>query len=406
MLTFSDLIIRVAELAGSAHYTDNGQGKAAIPIDPHDLDKCKRVVNDAIRTFIADCPPKGWRWMKRLAQVTFDLRTPYSSTADSGSATTLVDASLSTVANAYVGWTLAITGGTGADQTATITAYDETSGTLTFAALATALDDTSEYTLSPSDSRIIDWDKARYYLPQYFNGTIDGPIRYAAGSYQSAHIDWADESYIRLRRSPVVNTGFPMFAAIVPHEPSSASLTATRRWELIVDPQPVREDTVEFPYTLQFEDMQLEAGTATSGTTEQLADANRTEPDEYFTGWVLRIIDGTGAGQTATVTSYASSTFAFDTIATAPDDTSVYVVEPAANLHPAGQQFDGAIRDAVLAETEKQFEDVLGNYVQYYRQVSLPQAQLLDARSAPRKLGPRGVVHERIWTNVNYNPRS
>lgn len=332
MLTFSELVKRVAELSGSAYYTDNGQGRAEVPIDQHDLDKCKRVVNDAMRTFIADAPIKGWRWMRRLAAVTF------------------------------------APDGEGPDN--------------------------------------INEDPARYYLPQFFGGTVDGPIRYAAGTPHTAHIEWADEGFIRAQRAPVVNTGHPLFAAILPHEPATQVLTPTRRWELIVDPKPVAEHTVEFPYTLYFDDMHLETGEATGGSNTTLEDTNRAEPDDYFEGWVLRVIDGAGSGQTGLVTDYTAGTFTFEAVETAIDDTSVYAVEPAGNLHPAGQQFDSAVLDAAKAESEKQFEDVLGNFVQYYRQVSLPNAHALDARSAPRTLGPKRVSRERVWENVQYHPRT
>lgn len=332
MLTFSDLVKRVAELSGCGYYTDGGQGVVEVPIDAHDLDKCKRVVNDAMRTFIADSPAKGWRWMRRLANITLDPT------------------------------------GAGTNNIST--------------------------------------DPARYFLPAFFGGTVDGPISYAASTAVGAHIDWVDEAYIRARRVPNINTGYPLFAAILPYEPTTGVLSATRRWELIVDPSPVAAHVVVFPYTLHFDDMQLVTGGASSGSTTTLVDSGRTEAADYFNGWVLRIIDGTGKGQTMTVTDFGAGTFTFATAAVAPDATSVYAVEPAANYHPAGHQFDGAVLDAVRAETEKQFENVLGNYVEYYRQVALPNAQRLDARSAPRKLGPGKIIQERTWTDVQYIPRT
>ena len=332
MLTFSDLVKRAAELAGSAYYTNGGQGTAEVPIDAHDLDKCKRVVNDGFRMFIADSPVKGWKWMKRLASVTFDAT------------------------------------GEGDDN--------------------------------------IDGDPARYYLPAYFNGQIDGPIHYDGQTGHATPLEWVDESFIRQRRTPTIITGYPRYAAILPHEPATGVLSATRRWELMVNPNPVKNDTVVFPYTLQFEDMQLETGTATSGSATELTDASRIEPNGYFVGWVLRIIDGAGRGQSAVVSSFASGVFTFEDLAVPLDGTSVYAVEPAGNLHPAGRAFDSAVLDAVKAEVEKQFENVLGNYLQYYRQVALPQAHLLDARSAPRQLGPSRLVPERVRLNVTYVPRS
>ena len=407
-LTFQELVKRVAELSGCANYADSGQGVALIPIDPHDLDKCKRVVNDAIRMFIADGPAKGWRWMRRLLSVTFDIRVIKTGTADSGSATTLVDAARTEASDYFNGWTLEITAGTGIGQTAVITDFDSTTTTLTFGTLATPPDNTSVYSLTPDSRLNIGDDPARSLLPSGFGGSPDGPIAYAKSSGYGTRIDWTDEGFIRERRALGVSVGIPMFAAIVPYEPTTAALTTSRKWELLVDPQPAGEYTVEFPYTLYFDDMQLEAGTATTGSVTTLADPARLEADDYFNGWTIRIIDGTGVGQSALVTNYtgATGTFEFAAITTAPGATSVYMVTPPANLHPAGQQYDNAILWACKAMAETQFENVMGNYMEYYRKVALPGAQALDVRSAPRKLGNTHVDRDRYWNIVTYTPRS
>ncbi len=70
-LTFSDLIIEVAEYAGIAYYGVSSDEVAQVPVNVYDLDVCKRVVNKALRMFIADCPPNGWRWMRKTAKITF-----------------------------------------------------------------------------------------------------------------------------------------------------------------------------------------------------------------------------------------------------------------------------------------------------------------------------------------------
>ena len=64
-LSFEDLIIRVAEILGIAGW-DTTDGTILVPVtDKYSLELCVRLVNNAIRMFIADAPPKGWRWMKR-----------------------------------------------------------------------------------------------------------------------------------------------------------------------------------------------------------------------------------------------------------------------------------------------------------------------------------------------------
>ena len=69
-----------------------------------------------------------------------------SSTATSGTTTSLTDTAQSWMSNEYVGSKMTITGGTGSGESATITGNN--SNTLSFAALATAPDSTSSYTIT------------------------------------------------------------------------------------------------------------------------------------------------------------------------------------------------------------------------------------------------------------------
>jgi len=65
-------------------------------------------------------------------------------------------------------------------------------------------------------------------------------------------------------------------------------------------------------------------------------------------------------------------------------------VTPAANLHPAGHQFDDAIEAACLARTEMESQDEHFDtfWTDYYHKKALLNAYRVDQRSAPRKLGP------------------
>lgn len=67
VLTFQDFIARVAEYLGVSAY---GTSVAAKPTDTHDLDVCKRLVNDGFRRFFNSNP--RWNWVKRLFTITFD----------------------------------------------------------------------------------------------------------------------------------------------------------------------------------------------------------------------------------------------------------------------------------------------------------------------------------------------
>jgi hypothetical protein len=401
VLTFEDLIISVAEAAGIAAYLPN-PNIAIVPIDEYDFDKCKRVVNAGIAQFIADAPDVGWRWSKRLYELTF--APAYSGMADDGEATSLTDDDIAgTYDDDYFnGFTLKITDGTGEGETATVTDYDGTLGKFTFSALSggSTPDTTSEYRICRSTS-VIDADPARYLLSQDFGFAIGKPS-YAASTNHGQKIDWDDEYVIRRLRENSISTGYPSRAAIRPYTHSSNM----RRFELIVDPQPTAADTIIFPYEVGFDKLLMEHGIATAGSETTLTDSNRYEADGYFNGWVLKIIYGTGIGQTATITDYASGVFTFTALSggPTPDDTSRYIVQPAQNLHPAGYRFDTAVKWACLAEAELQFKDMESiGAVQMYNEKFLPKAYQIDARSAPRKISGSQTVRERTWKNVEYN---
>jgi len=327
--TMSDLVLRVAEKLGIAEYTS--AGLIHVPTDQFNLNLCKRYVNNGIRMFMADAPRKGWRWMRRLMTVTFDAE------------------------------------GDGDDN--------------------------------------INEDAARYMLAENFGGTVDGPIKYDADTNQRTRIEWCDESVIRARRAVTVNTGVPRLAAIRPYQPTSEALTSTRRWEMIVDPQPGSAYVVKFPYTLHFDQMDMEGGTATAGTgATDLYDSSidGLYADDYFDDWIIRIIAGTGKGSYAVVNDYVGNPAQFEAYGhdwlssdgssggTHPAADSKYIVEPAANLHPAGHQFDDAIEAACLARTEMESQDEHFDtfWTDYYHKKALRNAFTVDMRSAPRTLGP------------------
>lgn len=65
-LTFNDLILRVAEYLGVSDYSG---GAAAIPSDAHDLDMCKRIVNDGYARFINS---RNWTFLNGEVVITPD----------------------------------------------------------------------------------------------------------------------------------------------------------------------------------------------------------------------------------------------------------------------------------------------------------------------------------------------
>lgn len=412
-LTFYDLILRVAKAAECAYYGATGQERAMIPIDPEVLDRCKMVVNDAIRGFVAAAPAHGWRWRNREMEV--NLVRAYEGTATAGAATSLTDGGIAgDYANDFFnGYTLRIVAGTGQDEYATVTDYDGTAGTFTFAALSggSTPDTTSQYRICRS-TQVIDSDPSRYLLTQDFQGEVAGDITFQAGS-NACGIEWTSEAEIRRNREIDVTTGdAPFVAAIKPN-------ATRRRWELIVDPAPSAEHTVVFPYKAGFDNLDLVVSTATGGGATSLTDTALVGlyPNDYFNDQVIRIISGTGKTSYAVVTDYAGTTGVF-TVAdwlfadgtaggTDPAASSVYYVEPADNTHPAGRQFDNAIISACLAQTESEFADVRRGYLDKYLAGDLPQAHAIDGRSAPRKLGAgrSGVSMKRAGDALYYTQR-
>lgn len=70
-LTYRDYIIRVAEFLGIAYYGDNGDEAAQKPTDAHDLDRCKRIVNDGWRAFVNS--RANWNWLTPKFTITFQV---------------------------------------------------------------------------------------------------------------------------------------------------------------------------------------------------------------------------------------------------------------------------------------------------------------------------------------------
>ena len=400
VITFYDMLLRVAEKAGMAYYGSTGQGKPVVPVDAFNLDKCKRIVNDAFRLFDASPPPRGWKWKERIASIL--LAVTASGTATGGSPTTLVDSGRTEANDYFNDWIISVTGGTGKGETAIVTDYALSTGTFTFTALSGGS--------TPDTTSIYRVEKVNL-MPEDFAGQVDGPITYSAATNHGSPIAWVDESTIRQLRANWITTGYPIRAAYVPYTPSAGSLGG-RRWELKVDPAPVAADTLLFPYTSHFNEMKCETGVATGGTSATLVDSGRLEADDYFNGWILTVVDGTGLGQTATITDYteSSGTFAFTALSggSTPDTTTVYYVEPASNLHPAGVKFDDCVMSACYAEAEKQIEEINEGAVELFYKVHLKFAHNLDSLSRPRRLvGKRGYgrrtrnrMRDRTWLNV------
>ena len=421
-----DLLVRIAVEMGISYYGSDGQGIAEIPVEAHNFDLCKRVVTDGIKKFIADAPTHGWRWMRRILAVTFTA-TRITGTADAGTnATHLIDLTLATTyttTDELLNYYAYVLTGTGAGSYAKITAYNKTTGDCTVAdwldanGNAGGTDPVATDTFAITGVETVGGDIARYPLPENFGGSPDGQIQYAADTNHSSLIQWASESLIRQRRAASVITGYPTHAAIRPLEPVNSAPSAKRRFELVVDAQPIVADTVEFPYTLFFDNIDFQSGDASGGAATTLTDSTiaNVHADDYFNGWTIKITGGTGKGSYAVVSDYTGATGIFTVVdwltisgvggGTDPAANDSYTVEPANNLHPAGFRFDWVILTACLSEAEMQSEEQTSQrWTQEYLKKALPKAYETDKRSAPRRLGnfnyKLGFVREKQYTDI------
>lgn len=497
-LSMLALATRISKEAGTAYRGTSATGRAMPPVDHDDLEDIKEVINDGIRQFIADAPPMGWQWRKRILQVnitgtkvegTVDSSSittlvdatlsTTSGTADSTSATTLVDATLAstytvddelvgyycyiisgTGAGSYapitgytaatgtitvadwltsggkpggtdpdagstfgvslykvlIGYYCYITAGTGIGSYAPITAFDSSDGTVTVAdwldeyGNAAGTDPTAGSSFAITEYETVGGDISRYPLPENFGGEVSGKIGYYKDASHTQRIEWVPESTIRAQRQANESTGYPFMAAVRPLEPSSSALGPTRRYELILYPDPTQVDILEFPYVLSFNKIDMETGVATSAGATAIADTTRDEADDYFNGWRIDIIDGTGRGSWALVTGYTGSSGSFavsdwlkangDAAGADPEENSVYVVQPVPNLHPAGMKFDEVIKCSCLSEAEQYFENIQGGHIERYVQKALPKAYQADERSIMfTKVGKR-QSRDREWNDV------
>ena len=415
-LTIANLVKRVAVAASVAYYGTDGQDRANVPINAHDSERCIEVVSDAIRMFISSGPPEGWRWRRRIAEVTFSS-VYETGTADAADSTSLTDLTLATdydTDDDLNGYYCYITGGTGKGSYAVITDYTGATGKITVAdwldenGNAGGTDPEADSTLSVTSVETVKGDPTRYPLPQDFYNNVTGKITYKQDSNRGHIIDWVGEGEIRTQQETTVVSGYPTRAQIRPY--------GHRRWELVVNNEPTAADVVIFPYEKGFDEVQLITGDASGGSATTLTDDTLANlyPDDYFIGWTVYVVSGTGKNARAVVTDYTGATGIF-TVADwlAPNGeasladaaaNSAYYAEPNDNKHPAGPAFDEAIKSACLAQTEMEFEEVNKGYMDKFLKKDLLDAIRQDRKSAPRKLGKLGrpLRPERTWEDVEY----
>lgn len=418
------LILEVAKAAKIAYYGYDAQGVAMVPTNVHDFDRCLNVVRNGIKRFINDAPVDGWKWQERIAEITFGI-VEITGTVDSGDSTSLVDTTLETTYDTDADLAGYYVYDTTLKIQALITVYTASGGDITVGAWldylgnASSLTPTAGDTFYVTDVVTVEGNKAHYFLPDDF-GEISGDIYYAKGSNVGG-IEWTHPSKIVEREANSVSSGDPKHAAV--------RAILNRKWELLVHPSPSAARTVKIPYRIGFDALIAESGLATaagSSTTLVAGGLANVYPDDYFIGWEIITLDGTGKGGYAVVTGYTGTTGTF-TVAdwlSLADKSTAAATDPAENTsyfvtngltHPAGQMFDIAIRSAIMAETSEEFGPLQYDAMGKYMQKDLPDAHKLDGRMRPRTVGrmrsgSRGGMRgshqpsqHRSWTDVTYD---
>ncbi len=417
-LSVLSLATRISKEAGTAYRGTAGDSRAMPPIDTDDLEDIKQVITDGVRQFMADAPPTGWLWRKRMIQVPVS-NVEITGTADAADATSLTDATLEdtyATNDLLNGYWIYITGETGEGSYAQITDYTTSGGVVTVAdwldqyGNSGGTDPAASSTFTITQYETVAGDVGRLPLPEYYGGEVSGDINYDKDSVHRQRIVWTAESTIRRRRQNSKDTGYPFMAAIRQLEPASSALGPTRRSELLIYPDPIQVDTLEWPYILGFNKIDIETGLATGAGATTVVDSTRDEADDYFNGWRVDIIDGTGRGSYAIVTDYTGSTGSFAVAdwlkadgsagGTDPAANSVYSVEPLNNMIPSPSQFDEVVKASCLSEAEQYFSKIESGHIERYIQKALPKAYETDARSRMYTKIDSGRPFNRTWQFV------
>ena len=366
VLAFQDLIIEVAYKIGVAYYGSDGQGAMQIPVDTHDLDLCKRIVNRAIRMFINDGPgPNGWKWLNPVAQMdiwplisadttgttTWVTSTAYNSTLNLTTLQLNYSASVSSTATSTAGWFPSMElrniylGGNpppatpGWELPVNNPAFASTSTVGTPFTIVNYLSpfqvqiygQPAASTFTSTGAQSTSWamiSNGDYTMPADFAGQYTGAISYVQNTNRGMILSWTDEASIRFRRQNYnFESGTPYECAvrlmpspsIVSSTPAASNLNyypQRRRWELMTWRISSEFLHVLFPYRLGF---------------QSLINLTDTPPSPFA--------------------------------------------------------FDEGIKAACLAQAEYDVENQMGLAWQYYKQDALKRCFTLDAMSAPKRIG-------------------
>jgi hypothetical protein len=251
--TFSDLITRVAEYLGT--YSISG-GVAAPPTIPFELDKCKRIVNDAYARFLAE--NQRWNFLNVPFSITF-AGTPIIGNVTAGGTSTWTDSSLAGVYadNYFTGWGVTITHQNTALEEQEVISYVGATGQFTVAATGyssgtwkttPAAGDTYQLLPGPTLSLAtpsLFGQTWRYLMPQDFMGSFLGEFTYGQGQTR-LQVHCIDELAIRTMYAASMFSGTVSNYACRPLNTNAGDNGG--RWELLLFPMPANVATITAKY--------------------------------------------------------------------------------------------------------------------------------------------------------------
>lgn len=242
-LTFSDLILEVAYKLGFAFLGSDGTEVEQVPTDAHDLALCKRVVNDGIRMFMQDQPKNGWRWTRQILSLDTwqDISDAAANVVTLAPYTGGTDTTAITVTSAafYASMELKTISFNSGASSFTITSYVSPTQIVVSGDAHLKVGQTFAITSS-----------GNFTLPLTFNGQHMGEPSFAPGTNRGTHLQWCDESKIRVLRENTNNsTGIPYLIAVA----RMTTGTPRHRWEAQFYRSPGTYLSVQFPYIVTFD---------------------------------------------------------------------------------------------------------------------------------------------------------
>ena len=386
-LSYSDLILNVAEQLGVAYYGANGTDVAQVPVDAFTLDKCTRYVQDGIRMFIADAPPNGWRWQRPIAEIDIwqdqGIQMPQGSagpelvSSRTVAGTTHIYATTAVFSASQVGMVISVrnvgvftiagyvspteitlTPGTDYQWIGANTFAFTDLSLVTYPTLTASYDAGTDLTTITSPTLIFypsATGTSLYVLdiaaPIALNNFLNSTQMTVQGN-----VAWTGAKYFSM-----VSNGIYMLPENFGGEVAGE-----------ITYQAGSNRGVPINWISELEIRRLRENWNSVSGNPYYAAVRRDQNDSRR--WNLMIYPNTGG----TYRVEFPFIVYFDKIDPETITTSV---------HPAGFAHDEAIKAAALAQAELQGEDSLVERMQYYRTVALPNSYRIDGRQAARRLG-------------------